>query len=483
MSKVCKTIFPKLCLLLILFLLLLRPITDADFGWHLAIGERIVKSGSVPDFDNFHFHHPVFPYIYYSWGSQVLIFLAYSHFGLWGVTLFLAFFASLGVFFIYKTSRLVNPKTYFAPLLLIVITGLLFVSVNIRPQVFSLFFFSLLFYLLAKNRDLFWVPVIFLAWVNLHPGYPAGVLLFLIFLIWRILQKEIQPRKAITLTLAVFASLLVNPYGLKMLIPPLRIVTNPVLTSLGINLEWMPLWQRGLPHQIFAIISIIIFVLIPLLKIKIILPHFLSIILFFLLSLRNTRVSMLLLVLLLPVVDLFLQKIFPNPLPLFKKKLTITLPFFVSLVVFCLALVLRIITNLGEVDFAYQNLKNLAQVSGMPYEAVEYIKTHNVPERLLNESAWGGYLLWQLPGRKVFYSASMDLCEVSPGRYLWQDYQEMIALGPKWQSLLEKYQIEAVLLPKFYPLAKHLQKSKDWKIIYEDNLNILFATQKVPFSF
>ena len=59
----------------LVFLLSLHVIVDTDFGWHMRVGEYIVLEKRIPKADLFSFSVPDYPYVYHSWGAEVLIYV------------------------------------------------------------------------------------------------------------------------------------------------------------------------------------------------------------------------------------------------------------------------------------------------------------------------------------------------------------------------------------------------------------------------
>src|SRR6266699_389849 len=67
---------------LFLFVLLVRPsdsyLSDPDTYWHIAVGEKIWQSGSVPQFDELSHTFRGKPWIAKEWLSQLILFAAYT---------------------------------------------------------------------------------------------------------------------------------------------------------------------------------------------------------------------------------------------------------------------------------------------------------------------------------------------------------------------------------------------------------------------
>lgn len=113
---------------------------------------------------------------------------------------------------------------------------------------------------------------------------------------------------------------------------------------------------------------------------------------------------------------------------------------------------------------------------GFPLHAVSYIREHAVPPKLYNWYGWGGYLIWTLgPERQVFVDGRADLYEY-PG--VLSDYLAIERLQANARTLLERYQVEACLIPRESALATFLASQPDWKLLYADDLSALYVLEK-----
>src|SRR3989344_3602901 len=145
-----KNLLVKIGLFTFIFLLSLKVITDTDLGWHIRVGEYILKTLSVPRTDLFSFSQPDYPYVYHSWATDVLIFLSYKWLGLWGVTILYASIITLGVFFIYRTSILLSGKVNY--LLFLWAAPLAFTFAGGRTRAMGFLFFTIFSFIFTKFR-------------------------------------------------------------------------------------------------------------------------------------------------------------------------------------------------------------------------------------------------------------------------------------------------------------------------------------------
>jgi hypothetical protein len=107
-----------------------------------------------------------------------------------------------------------------------------------------------------------------------------------------------------------------------------------------------------------------------------------------------------------------------------------------------------------------------------PFEAVAYLRQHDIPGPMFNSYGFGGYLVWALgPERKVFIDGRGELYEVGG---VLADYMHISLLKPGAFSLLQDYSIQACLVNRSEPLANVLAAVPEWKLTYSDEISVLF---------
>ena len=107
-----------------------------------------------------------------------------------------------------------------------------------------------------------------------------------------------------------------------------------------------------------------------------------------------------------------------------------------------------------------------------PEDAVEFIKLNKLKGRIFNTYGWGGYLIFSLyPQHKVFIDGRFDTVYE---KYYILDYFKSREDKEMLNKLLEKYKINIVLFPKNSEIANFLIRDKNWLLIYEDGLAVIF---------
>jgi len=146
---------------------------DPDFGWHLRMGELIMQKG-IPLTDPFSYTMSSYNFIDHEWLSNVLIAIGYKSIGIYGLALIFTLIFVVTLF-------LAIPKKFkeYASLPLVLAGSLMLGFFGIRTQVISWFFLALLLRVIF-DEDLwkkwkFFLPLIFIFWVNLHGGFAVGI--------------------------------------------------------------------------------------------------------------------------------------------------------------------------------------------------------------------------------------------------------------------------------------------------------------------
>ncbi|MGA3087432.1 MAG: hypothetical protein ABSD75_02395 [Terriglobales bacterium] len=169
-------------------------VLDLDIWWHLKVGDWIVEHFAVPHTGILSRTAATRPWIAYSWGYEVLLSRAYAWFGLVGIGLFGTLLTLTVACAVYWMLFRLSGRFWLAyGLTAIVCTAFLFNTMP-RPFFFSMALFAVtLTLLLEANRSgrmqpLYWLPLLFLVWANLHVQFIYG--LFLIGLLAGVLLTQ-----------------------------------------------------------------------------------------------------------------------------------------------------------------------------------------------------------------------------------------------------------------------------------------------------
>jgi len=122
------------------------------------------------------------------------------------------------------------------------------------------------------------------------------------------------------------------------------------------------------------------------------------------------------------------------------------------------------IWKINEVNQPYLIAKAEAEI--FPVDASERLKNNSDEEtKLFNEYNWGGYLIWHNRNNPVFVDGRTDLF----GDEILQDYLGILSAQDNWLNILDKYQIDVLLLRNDSALVQ-IAQTNEWQIKFSDSM-------------
>lgn len=221
------------------FLLGCTPLRDFDVWWHLRTGQLILERGSVPYVDWFTYTSAERPWIDLHWGFQVLIAWLYSLGGVDAILLAKAAVSALAVAVAWWGSGRGLPAWLKAGVWIVAVVAIAGRILE-RPDVLSLLalagWMSILHASAERPRLLWLLPVIQLAWANVHALSILGLLVGSLFVLDH-LAHRLSPgilgssppaaplgwRPACGLGALVVLASLATPYGVRGLLFPIEL--------------------------------------------------------------------------------------------------------------------------------------------------------------------------------------------------------------------------------------------------------------------
>ena len=198
----------------------LRTVSDFDLGWQLATGRYILQHHSIPSTEVFSYTAQGAPWLYPPF-SGVIFYLLYLFKGY-------AALSWLGALACVATVALIAGQgiRVSAALAIIAVPAIAFRTTP-RAELFSTVIFAAFLIVLWRHYDvrkthLWLLPLLMIAWVNLHTGFVAGLALIAASVLaeaWRLLfsaQREgalHRLRQAAPWIAAPVAATLINPWG------------------------------------------------------------------------------------------------------------------------------------------------------------------------------------------------------------------------------------------------------------------------------
>lgn len=480
---------------------------DPDFGYRLRTGEIILSQG-FPDTDPYSYTMSSFPYVEHAWLVAVFWASAYPLIGIAGLSA-LNVMVAFGALVI-STSRAFEAKNYkklslfrkpinkdiwFFGLIPFILSLAVIISFfGIRAQVLSWLMMAVL---LAVTLDLsswkkwrYVLPVFFLFWVNLHGSFIAGlsVLIFVISL-KAIRTRKINAKDFLVLALSLAATL-ISPYGLGVYREALSSISD---ASLRFNIaEWMPaIFLFDLSFlSILALSLLLVFRYRKKFQIEE-LGLYLIFLLQALVSIRNIPLWILIaLPMTINSFTFFYEDIkgIKDAIPRLKK-------------IYFYAWIGSVIILVFQATFALKNAHALSVDSFYPKDAIVYLRSNLPKGEIFSDYGWGGYLIGNLPEKKVFIDGRMpswkqDTYAENESGNIFKEYREILQGERDYQESFEKYGIDTVLWPTKEPVdaigtvAERLENlfSRDsekfklleqiekdgWEKVYEDEIAVIY---------
>jgi hypothetical protein len=465
-----------------LFLITLRPIADPDFWWHLRTGQFIVQAQTIPHTDPFSDTKVGQPWLTHEWLSEVMI---YAIFRLGGYGLLILIFSVIitGAFLLTYLRSPAESRPYVAGFVLLLGAVSTAPTWGVRPQMLSLLLASLFLFLLdrfqrsGKLKFLIPLPLLMLAWVNMHAGYFLGLVLLGVFIIGGLIdmlvavffkREQVEPAPTLKSILSLGGTLgacvlttLVNPNGILILTYPFQTLTSSSMQQF--IQEWFSpdfhllMWQP-LAWLILALIGV------GMISKKSISPVNILLTLGFgyaaLISMRNIPFFALAAIPVLAEQVDSLVKIHPavySPGRLFRIMVPILLAG------------IFLITSLRFIQVVQQQPKT--ETENFPKTAVDWLQANTSAGHLFNSYNWGGYLIWRLyPQYRVYIDGRADVY----GDAFIFTYMSIYNAQPGWEDKLNNQGIQTVLVETDAPLANALRQSPAWRVSFTDKASTIF---------
>lgn len=445
--------FGRLLLFLSLFLLFFGAFfiqLDPDFGWHISAGQYFITHW-LPSHDIFTYTQVSHVYISHEWMHDILVAFLY---GVGGYPLLAAFFAGLWTLTLWIAGKKADWR------LVVLAAAAVSYFAGVRTVTWSALFFVVLIKIVSQksSRLLFVLPPFFALWANIHGSFTLG-LLFLVFC--SVVQKSWRLGMV---TIVSAAATLLNPYGIRLYEEVVEILTDTNLH--GTIAEWhsftLPVlvipylvaWGFGLAWQLFeeekwrdwrTYISFD-FILLAM-------------------SVSSQRNYVLFVVGTIPsTVERF------SPIIARLKEAPASTNRLVERV--SAATVLLSVILFGVIT--YHNY-HFNREYNYPSQEVAYLAEHPCDGNIFNAYNYGGYLIWKLPGQKVYIDGRSPSWRRPDGTRYLDTYFKVLNDEKTREKEFSKYNVRCVIAEQESPIVKPLLEKK-WQGVVTGNDSILLLT-------
>ena len=487
-------------------LCLFLPLANPDIFWHLSAGRYIAAHKALPGTDFLSWSMAGRPWTDFEWLPQLLYFWGWTLAGYWGL-LACRFLLLLPLLFVIYRIALLYAERLTALLALVIGAAVLLPNLDLRPENFSLLFFSLLFYLLEKTRlsgtpehvDVYsaFCAAMFALWANCHAGFVYGLALLGFYCAGELLRVKLPAIygrrekedysffKAYALWFGCAAAgTLANAYGVK--IYAVLWAHMREIKVIGEHLrEWQPADLAQISQAPFWVLLALSFVglLHRALRHRDLPFHLLLCWMFFAVSAaQHSRMTAFFALTAVPLMLYVLSLYAREGVPPLRLKLGVSAAALAaSGFLFFIAY-----WHLGGPRWRYTS------PSEGPVRFLSGQKQALAGSKLYNPWGWGGYLgfaLW--PDYKVFLD----------GRYIFHTYlpevQTARADNLTWTRFLSKYGFQTVLLERssstyptkvtvgklgektlHFPFYAFFMPATDWALVYWDDNSMIFVRRE-----
>jgi hypothetical protein len=453
-------------------------ILDLDIWWHLKVGDWIVQHLAVPHSGILSRTAASRGWVAYSWGYEVLLSRAYAWFGLLGIGLY-GTLLTIGVAFaVYWMLRRITGKFWTSIGLAVPCCYAFLFTIMPRPVFFSIILFCVVLALLFEaNRSgcietLYWLPLIFLLWANLHIQFlyglfPVGVLLgvsLLLCVLERmgkspsfLAPRTLPPGKLAAIFAACVLATCIGPYSYHLY--GVIAEYSKAKSAYSLIVELQPLTFRAMNHYVQLLLCAAAFIAVGWQKrvdlFKLVLLMVAAVVAF-----RTMRDSWFL----CTVAASCIADVVAGYGEKEKPESTLELAGVFATVAIALLLFAR------GTDFTTQGLDQ-AISRRFPVKAVNFLRQNPVPGPLYNTLDWGGFLMWYMPNYPVAIDGRNDL--------YGDDLDERFIATQRGDESYKQdpylNQSGVVLIRRSDGLYYALNQDARFSLIYEDPVAAVFA--------
>ncbi len=498
----------------------------SDLWWILATGRHLTEHREIPRVDVFSHTFAGQSWINLEWLSHVLFYNVYQHLGEnWIVylrigTVFLIFGVVLALCWMRSRSWLIS--------LLSVAFGAWVCRpfLDARPQLFT-FLFSILILLILEHlrrRDrnvLFWIPLIFLLWTQLHGGFVFGLCLLLGNLLAesgkRLCHLPSEPLswKAIRLlavvTLLSAAAVLLNPWTWGAYAHLLDIFGGPNDVFIELTREWLaprPFTPQPFnPMQFWIYLPLLALVTLPIAWARWrsfdLTDVSLALVVAVFFALQHRRFIPLFTILSIPLlcyavkfwVDRWLHGRQQGaswkpraPLPAAAANRLLKGTAVAAIASWCLlvAVVPYRLLHLHRDYASFLHSKDQRDTlfranihfPFYPERAVAFLRDVQVRGRMFNLYGWGGYLHYFLPEQQTFIDGRGWM---SHGAGLFNNYLRVHYCHDDWKSILDFHDVTYALIHRRdnAALLRAMDADRQWTWIFADGDSAVLVRQSL----
>ncbi len=453
-----------LAILLIVLIPAIQPVTDPDFWWHLTTGKWILAHHSVPRHDLYTWTVSDHRWITHEWVSEAALAALFQLGRLPLVSVALGLVTGLGFLLIWLAiDRRVNFVIAGLTLALGVAAANPIWGPRVQMVTFTLAALTYLWiqqFCEGRGRALYALPVLMVAWANLHGGFVVAYVFLGVTFAAELLKRALRHTDALPAARLKHLALIgVGSVAAAVINPNLwDIYLYAAGTQLsGVQQRFIVEWASPNFHlwelRIFEAMLFLIVGGLALAR-RVNLRQFLLLVAGLGLALQSVRHLALFVVVAVPALADYLQQAWERIGPRLRRYPTPANA--VTFAVNALALLLVVgVVAVASASALVQRVDGKLVARDFPVRAASFLRDHPPPGHMLNQYGWGGYLIYRLyPDQPVFVFGDAAVT----GDRLLEDYAHIVFLSPDQPDLLDRYGINWVIFPSRDALITELRQ-------------------------
>jgi hypothetical protein len=453
-------------------------VLDPDMWWHLSVGDWIVQNRSFPHNGIFSQTAASHPWMAYSWGYELLLSRAYAWFSFMGMGAFGTLLTIAVALAIFRMLYRISGRFWAAWALSVVVYAAFLFNIAPRPVFFSVILFTITLSLLfeaqrtARVQPLYWLPLVFLFWANIHIQFIYGLAVLGLFAGMNLLQQiamrwHVHPDFLSPPTLPILAPFVVlaccvlvacvGPYTYHLY--PQVLVISQSKVMYRIIRELQALSFEYFNQYVELLLAVAAYFAIGWQK-KIDPFKFALLVFATVFGFRTWRDAWFICVIAAAIIADF-----PASHEERDRRIRVS-----GWAVVTAASILLLLVSMRSTDFTTRGLDRA--ISGeYPVDAVNFLRRNPVGGPLYNSFDWGGFLIFYMPQYPVSIDGRTDLY----GDAMDAQYYSTQEADPSYVNDPVLNRAGVVMLNRKFPIATQLTTDHRFRVIYRDDMAIVFA--------
>jgi hypothetical protein len=479
-------------LLLLLFIGRTRLLHDPDTFWHIMVGRQILQTGRLVQTDGFTVTFAGKPWTANQWLAECLMALIDRLAGFDGLVIVTA--AALAGLYAWAGNRLIRRGLHWLPTLLVLAFVLAASSYNLhaRPHITTIVFLGIIFALLCAVQEgriklvrPWWLVPMVVLWSNLHGGVLGGIAtLALVAGGWMVERLLGWPSPVagirhffmlVGLVIACTLCILVNPYGLQL---PKAWMAIMEMDLPDLIIEHAPLDPTKPEGQMVLVLGVLyVAVLVSLRRLPRV-TELLPLVWFFLACTRIRHAPLFAIVAVVALADLlprtrwsdwlqrrgFFQTLRAEPEPS-ERRAADGWPVWGAATMFGLLFVVGMgARHWGPLPVVGDGWAK-PNPAIWPVEVLPELKRYQQqqPEGtpIFNEQHYGGFLIYNTPGLRVFIDGRCELF----GEDFLREYTAARKTPEILSEWIDKYDLRAALTETGSPFDRYFDTEAGWSLV------------------